>query len=111
MTGSQVTSFSVSGTQSTGTFGTGTDSQITFSQVLPSCDSRTHGFGSGSLGTGSQTTSTSSRRHSSDEDVEEGLPHDANSKKRKPSWLKELVKESKEPVGPHKREVRESKEL
>ena len=31
------------------------------------------------------------------------------SKKRKPSWLKELVKETEESVGPPKREVRESK--
>ena len=44
-----------------------------------------------------------------DEDVEEGLRQDASSKKRKPSWLKELVKEAKESVGPPKREVRESK--
>ena len=45
----------------------------------------------------------------SDEDVEEGLPQDATSKKRKPSWLRELVKEAKESVGPPRREVRESK--
>ena len=48
-------------------------------------------------------------RHFSDEDVEEGLPQDATSRKRKPSWLRELVKEAEEFVGPPKREVRESK--
>ena len=42
----------------------------------------------------------------SDEDVEKSLRHDASSKKRKPSWLKKLVKDS---VGPPKREVRESR--
>ena len=47
----------------------------------------------------------------SDEDVEEGLPHDPTSRKRKPSWLRELVKEVEEFVGPPKREVRESREL
>ena len=45
-----------------------------------------------------------------DEDVEEGLPQDASSKKRKPSWLRELVKEAEESVRPPRREVRESKE-
>ena len=44
-----------------------------------------------------------------DEDIEESWRHDAFSKKRKPSWLKELVKEAEESVGPPKREVRESK--
>ena len=43
------------------------------------------------------------------EDVEEGLPRDATSKKRKPSWLKELVKEEEEFMGPPRREVRESR--
>ena len=43
----------------------------------------------------------------SDEDVEESLRQDASSKKRKPSWLKELVKEAEELVGPPRREVRE----
>ena len=104
VTGSQVKGSSVSGTQSTGTSGTRTGSQVS-----PSCDSDTHGSGSDSPGTGSQTTGTSSRRHSSDEGVEEGLPQDATSKKRKPSWLKELVKEAKDSVGPPRREVRESK--
>ena len=47
----------------------------------------------------------------SDEDVGEGLPQDATSRKRKPSWLRELVKEAEEFVGPPNREVRESKEL
>ena len=45
----------------------------------------------------------------SDEDVEEGLPHDATFRKRKASWLRELVKEAKKSVGPPKREVRDSK--
>ena len=45
----------------------------------------------------------------SDEDVEEGLRQDASSKKRNPSWIRDLMKESKESVGPPKREVRESK--
>ena len=81
------------------------------SQVSPSCDSGTHGSGSCSPGTGSQTTGTSSGRHSSDEDVEEDLPQDATSKKRKPSWLKELVEEVKESVGPPRREFRESRAL
>ena len=44
-----------------------------------------------------------------DEDVEEGLPQDATSRKRKPNWLRELVKEAKESVGPPRREVRESR--
>ena len=44
----------------------------------------------------------------SDEDVEEGLRHDASSKKRNPSSLRELVKEAEESVGLPKREVRES---
>ena len=39
----------------------------------------------------------------SDEDVEEGLRQDASSKKRKPSWLKELMKEAEESVGPPRR--------
>ena len=45
----------------------------------------------------------------SDEDVLEGLQEAASSKKRKPSWLRELVKEAEESVGPPRREVRESK--
>ena len=45
----------------------------------------------------------------SDEDVEEGLPQDATSRKRNPSWVRELVKEAEESVGPPKREVRESR--
>ena len=45
----------------------------------------------------------------SDEDVEESLRHDASSKKRKPSWIKELMKEAEESVGPPRREVRESR--
>ena len=45
----------------------------------------------------------------SDEDVEEGLPQDATSRKRKPSWLRELVEEAEESMGPPKREVRESR--
>ena len=43
----------------------------------------------------------------SDKEVEEGLPQDATSTKRKPSWLKKLVKEAEESVGPPRREVRE----
>ena len=106
---SQVTGPSVSGTQPTRTSGTGTGSRITGSQVTPSGDSDTHGSGLGSLGKGSQTVGTSSGRHSSDEDVEEGLRHDASSKKRKASWLRELVKEAEDSEGPPKREVKESK--
>ena len=45
----------------------------------------------------------------SDEDVEESLRQNASSKKRKPSWRKELVKEAEESVGPPRREVRESR--
>ena len=78
--------------------------------MSPSRDSGTHVSGSCSSGTRSQTTDTSSRRHSLDEDVE-GLPQDATSKKRKPNWLKELVKETEESVGPPRREVRERKAL
>ena len=44
-----------------------------------------------------------------DEEVEERLRQDASSSKRKPSWLKELMKEAEESVGPPKREVRESR--
>ena len=44
-----------------------------------------------------------------DEEVEESLRQDASSKKRKPSWLKELMKEVEESVGPPRRKVRESK--
>ena len=104
VTRSQVTSPSVLGTPSTGT-----GSWITGSQVTPSGDSDTHGTASGSPGTESQTIGTSSGRHSSNEDVEEGLQRDASSKKRKPSWLRELVKEAEESVGPPRREVKESK--
>ena len=45
----------------------------------------------------------------SDEEVEESLRQDASSRKRKPSWLKELMKEAEESVRPPKREVRESR--
>ena len=69
----------------------------------------TLGTGSSSSRTRSQTVGTSSGRRSSNEDVEEGLRQDASSKKRKPSWLRELVKEAEESVGPPRREVRESK--
>ena len=109
VTRSQITGSSVSGTQSTKTSGTGTSSRVTGSQVTPSCDSDTHGSGLGSPSTRYHTTGTSSRRHSSNEDVEEGLPEDDTSKKIKPSWLKELVKEAKESVGPPRIEVRESR--
>ena len=109
VTRSHVIGSSVSGTQSTGTSGTGIGSWITSSQVTPSGDSDTLGIGSGSPGTGPQTVGTSSGRHLSDEDVEESLRQDASSKKRKPSWLKELVKEREEFVRPPRREVRESK--
>ena len=67
MTRSQVTSSLVLGTQSTGI-----GSQVTGSQVTPSCDSDTHGLGSGSSRIGFQIVGTSSGRHLSDEDVEEG---------------------------------------
>ena len=53
MYGSQVTGTSVSETQSTRTFGTGTGARVIGSQVTPSCDSGTNGSSSGSLGTGS----------------------------------------------------------
>ena len=43
-----------------------------------------------------------------DEDVEESLRQDASSKKRKPSWLKELMKEAGESVGRLRRKLRES---
>ena len=98
MAGSNVTGSSVSGTQSTGTFGTRIGSQVT-----PSSDSDTHGTGSGSPGTGSQTVGTSSGRHLSDEYVGEGLRQDASSKKRNPSWLRDILKEEEESVGPPRR--------
>ena len=45
-----------------------------------------------------------------DEDVkEEGSPQEAISKKRKPSWLKELMKEAFESIGKPNREVIDSK--
>ena len=69
----------------------------------------TLGIGSSSPGTGSHTVGTSSGRHSFDEDIEESLRQDGSSKKRKPSWLKEIVKEVEESVGPPRREVKESK--
>ena len=109
MSGSQVTGLSVFETQSTRTSGTGTSSWITGSQVSPSCDSGTHGSSSSSPSTASQTTGTSSRRHLSNEDVEGGLPQAATSKKKKPSWLKELAKKAEESVGPPRREVTESR--
>ena len=77
--------------------------------MTPLGDSSSSGIGSGSPGIGSQVVGTSLGRHLSYEDVEESLRHDASSKKRKPSWLKELVKEAEESVGPPKREVRESR--
>ena len=45
----------------------------------------------------------------SDEEVEESLRQDVSSRKRKQSWLKELMKEAEDSVGPSKREVRESR--
>ena len=45
----------------------------------------------------------------SDEYVEESLRQNASSKKRKPSWLKELVKEAEESIGAPRREVSLSK--
>ena len=45
----------------------------------------------------------------SDEEVEESLRQDASSRKRKPSWLQELMKEAEQSVGPPKREVKESR--
>ena len=101
---SQVTGSSVSRAWSTETSGTETGSQVT-----PSSDSDTLDTGSSSPGTGSQTVGTSSGRHLSDEDVEEGLRQDGSSKKRKPSWPRELVKEAEESIEPPRREVRESK--
>ena len=78
--------------------------------MTPSRDSSSYGTGSGSPGTGSQAIGTSSGRQVLDEEVQEvGLPREATSKKRKPSWLKEIVKEAKEYVGPPRRDVRESR--
>ena len=109
VTGSHVRGSLVSRTQSTGNSGTRTGSRITGSQVTPSCDSSSLGIGSNSLGTGSQVVATSSGRQVFDEDVEESLRQDASSKKRKPSTLKELMKEAEKSVGPPRREVRERK--
>ena len=109
MTRSQVTGPFVTWAQSTGTSGTGKDSRITGLQETPSGDSSSSGTGLGSLRTGSQVVGTSSERQVSDEVVEESLRQDASSRKRKPSWVKELMKEAKESVGPTKREVRESR--
>ena len=62
--------------------------------MTPLGDSSSSGIGTGSPGTGSQVVGTSSGRHVSDEEVEESLRQDASSKKRKPSWLQELMKEA-----------------
>ena len=97
------------GSHVTGTSGTSTHSRINGSQVSPSCDLGTHGLGLGSPGTGSHTTGTSLGRHSSNEDVEEGLPQYVTSKEINPSWLKDLVNEAEQSVGPPKREIRESR--
>ena len=72
--------------------------------MTPSGDS-----GSSGIGTSSQVVNTFSGRQVSDEEVEESLIQDASSRKRKPSWLKELMKEAKESYGPPNREVRESR--
>ena len=78
--------------------------------MTPSGDSSSSGIGTGSPDIGSQVVGTSPGRQMFDEEVEEILRKDASSKKRNPSWLKELMKEAKESVGPPRREVRESKE-
>ena len=44
-----------------------------------------------------------------DEEVEESLRRDDSSRKRKPSWLKELMNEVEESFRSPKREVRESR--
>ena len=78
--------------------------RITRSHMTPSGDSSSSG-----TGTGSQVVGTSSRRQVSDEEVEESLRQDASSRKRKPSWLQELMKKVEQSVGPPKREVRLSR--
>ena len=77
--------------------------------MTPSGDLSSSGTGTGSPGTGSQVVGTSSRRQMPDEEFEESLRQDASSRKRKPSWLKELIKEAEKSVGSPKREVRESR--
>ena len=77
--------------------------------MTPSGDSSSSGTCTSSPGIGSQVVGTSLGRQVSDEEVEESLRQDASSRKRKPSWLKELMKEAEESVGPPKREVRESR--
>ena len=62
--------------------------------MTPSGDLGSSGTGSGSLGTSSQVVGTSSGRQMSDEEVEESLRQDASSRKRKPSWPPELMKEA-----------------
>ena len=61
--------------------------------MTPSGDSSSSGTGTSSLGTCSQVVGTSSGRQVSDEEVEESLRQNASSRKRKPSWLQELMKE------------------
>ena len=77
--------------------------------MIPLGDSGSSGTGTGSPGVGSQIVGTSSGRQMSDEEVEESLKQVASSRKRKPSWLQELMKKAEQSVGLPKREVRESR--